>query len=444
MFTRVNVRGICGPVISAGVLLLAAAVGLQAQTDPGPRGGSAGVGGAIPGLSGSESGFFTEGQSRFQEVDTVATGLGPRFNSTSCSSCHAQPAMGGSSPANNAQVSIAPTGQLTAVASFITATGPTREARFVQNLATGLPDGGVHDLFTIVGRSDNPRGCAITQPDFPTNLTANNVIFRIPTPVFGAGLIEAIADSTILATAAATASARAALGISGHENRSGNDGSITRFGWKAQNKSLELFTGEAYNVEQGVTNEIFQNEREDNPQCATNGIPEDHINYASNQPIHAVSDVQAFSLFMRFTAPPAPVTSYGKVTAASIANGLSKFTGVGCALCHTPSMQTGPASSPALNKKTVNLFSDLMVHHMGTGLADGISQGNAAPDEFRSAPLWGLGQRLFFLHDGRTNNVLTAIQAHSSNNSEANQVVNNFNALSVSDQQDLLNFLRSL
>jgi CxxC motif-containing protein (DUF1111 family) len=383
-------------------------------------------------------------QGRFQEVEGVANGLGPRFNSTSCSSCHSQPAVGGSSPATNPQVSVAPPGQLTAVASFITTNGPVREARFVRDLSSGQPDGGVHDLFTIVGRTDNPSGCSISQPDFSTNLANNNVIFRIPTPAFGGGLLEAITDTTIKTNLAANASVKAGLGISGHVNSNGNDGTVTRFGWKAQNKSLQLFAGEAYNVEMGVTNEVFQNEREENPQCAINGSPEAQTNLDSNQPERAMSDVQAFSLFMRSLAPPAPVASYGNVTAASITNGGAKFISVGCALCHTPSLQTGLSSMAALTQQTVNLLSDLAVHHMGAGLADGVTQGTAGPDEFRTAPLWGIGQRLFFLHDGRTSDLMQAIQAHASSGSEASTVVSAFNALSVSDRQDILNYLRSL
>jgi CxxC motif-containing protein (DUF1111 family) len=274
-------------------------------------------------------------------------------------------------------------------------------------------------------------------------MAAANVIFRIPTPTFGGGLLETITDTTIKANLAANASAKAALGISGHVNTNGNDGTVTRFGWKAQNKSLQLFTGEAYNVEMGVTNQIFQNEREENPQCAINGTPEDQTTFDSNQPTRGMSDMLGFSLFMRFLAPPAPVTSYDNVTAASIANGSVKFNSVGCALCHTPSLQTGLSSTAALNQQTVNLFSDLAVHHMGTGLADGVSQGTAGPDEFRTAPLWGIGQRLFFLHDGRTSDLLQAIQAHASSSSEASAVIAAFNVLSVSDRQDVLNFLRS-
>jgi CxxC motif-containing protein (DUF1111 family) len=92
----------------------------------------------------------------------------------------------------------------------------------------------------------------------------------------------------------------------------------------------------------------------------------------------------------------------------------------------------------------VNLFSDLLVHHMGSGLADGITQGGAGPDEFRTAPLWGVGQRVFFLHDGRTSNLVEAIEAHRSKDSEANKVIDLFNRLKDREKQDLINFLRSL
>jgi CxxC motif-containing protein (DUF1111 family) len=107
---------------------------------------------------------------------------------------------------------------------------------------------------------------------------------------------------------------------------------------------------------------------------------------------------------------------------------------------------SGSSTSPsaALSNQTANLFSDLIVHHMGKGLADGITQGGAGPDEFRTAPLWGVGQRIFFLHDGRTSNLVEAIKAHKSPGSEANRVVDNFSRLNAQAQQDIINFLRSL
>jgi len=127
------------------------------------------------------------------------------------------------------------------------------------------------------------------------------------------------------------------------------------------------------------------------------------------------------------------------------------FENVGCAHCHTPSFTTGKmiasgsstVPSVALSNQPVNLFSDLLVHHMGKGLADGITQGGAGPDEFRTAPLWGVGQRIFFLHDGRTNNLVEAISAHKGPGSEANKVIERFNRLSTPEKQDLINFLRS-
>ena len=100
--------------------------------------------------------------------------------------------------------------------------------------------------------------------------------------------------------------------------------------------------------------------------------------------------------------------------------------------------------SAALSNQTVNLFSDLLVHHMGRSLADGITQGRAGPDEFRTAPLWGVGQRVFFLHDGRTSNLVEAIEAHRSKESEANKVIDHFKSLKPRERQDVINFLRSL
>jgi CxxC motif-containing protein (DUF1111 family) len=315
-----------------------------------------------------------------------------------------------------------------------------REARFKYSdfPFNRTRDGGVHGLFSIKGRSDAP-GCNLQQERF-SQFQAQNIIFRIPTPTFGAGLIEAIPDSTI----AALEDSRKPWGISGRANHSGNDGTITRFGWKAQNKSLVIFSGEAYNVEQGVSNEAFPDERVKSPGCNVNPTPEDTTNFGATSPEDVPSDVIRFSNFMRFLAPPAPVTSYGTVTAASITNGFAVFNSVGCAACHVQKLQTGNHSSPALANKTAFLYSDLLVHDMGEGLKDDVIQGGAGPREFRTAPLWGLGQRIFFLHDGRTKDLLEAIQDHRSSGSEANEVIERFGDLSRTQKQDLLNFLRSL
>jgi CxxC motif-containing protein (DUF1111 family) len=322
----------------------------------------------------------------------------------------------------------------------------------------GTPDGGVTNTFTITGR-EGADGCNLRQHNFDREIDNRNIIFRIPTPLFGAGLIEQIQDATILANQAANSSQKRDLGIrgrpnisvsgraiSGVTNRNGNDGTITRFGWKAQNVSLLLFSGEAYNVEMGITSELFQNEREQDPACQFATVPNDTQDFANADPVKLTSSpiaIQNFANFQRFLAPPTP-SSDTPGGATSIARGKSQFVSVGCALCHTPTLKTGNSTVAALRNKDVNLFSDLLVHDMGVGLADGVSQGQAGPREFRTSPLWGLGKRIFFLHDGRTSDLEVAIQAHRSDGSEANAVVRNFNNLRESQKQDLLNFLRSL
>lgn len=235
-------------------------------TDPGIRSGSPGAGKPFAtGLSIGDLAFFNiSGAPTFDEIEAVSNGLGPRFNLDSCGGCHAYPAVGGSSPpTSNPQVVRAPSiAPGNSIPNFLNINGPVRVVRMVRN-PDGTPNGGVQDIFTISGRHDSPSGCSITQPDFSN---AGNFIFRIPTPVFGAGLIQAITDTTIRNNLAADPTGlKKSLGITGHVNTSANDGTITRFGWKAQNKSLMVFAGEAYNVEMGVTNEIFPTEREESP-----------------------------------------------------------------------------------------------------------------------------------------------------------------------------------
>jgi CxxC motif-containing protein (DUF1111 family) len=454
---------------TAVALLIAAPE--KGPVDPGVRVGAMGAGGPLKGLTADETAFFDDGRARFAEIESVTggrnSGLGPRFNSNQCQSCHSQPAGGGSSPARNPLLQVARlNGARNEAPWFIASNGPVREARFKLN-SNKTPDGEVHAIFVITGRSD-AAGCNISQPNFfpPGNpLTGQggnpNIVFRIPTPVFGSGLIEAIPDSTILANMQADTSAKSQAGIYGHPNAhlsgnvnvSANDGTITRFGWKAQNKSLLLFSSEAYNVEMGVTNQLFPQERDETPGCVFNSLPEDTPNFTpayaggSNASRAVLSDVDAFTNFMRMLAPPTPAPD-----TPSTVSGRTLFLRIGCAQCHTPLMTTGKMissgsstrPSAALSNQPVNLFSDLLVHHMGQGLADGITQGAAGPDEFRTAPLWGVGQRIFFLHDGRTNNLVDAIDAHESKGSEANSVIDRFHKLKIEEEQNILNFLRSL
>ena len=472
-------------------------------------------------------------------------GLGPSFNAVSCFQCHSQPTVGGSAPGKtrgvptpgfpdgNPQVGDAPTAaQLQAVSSFITATGPVREARFPKG-ASGddsihrdpVPAGAVANLFVIKGRPDAPANCDIAQADFPTQVTNKNIIFRIPIPTFGEGFVENTADDNLegnLAVEDAIANNPnifdPVLGIKGSFNISGNDQTITRFGWKAQNKSLLIFSGEASNVEMGVTNENFPNERTDgNGSCSPNFEPEDQVvvpplNVSSNQNLNDPRDIptifnnpnfgnsgvasdissliENFAVFMRLNASPSQCNYNSGLNSSGAAQCLAldasarrgaklfgsldpTFAGsltssvadtdvntaslkpIGCVLCHSNFLRTTTSSTPEMNNAVFHPFSDFAIHTMDSGLADGVTQGNAGGDQFRTAPLWGLGQRLFFLHDGRRTGLLNTIKDHAPNAGtspanctpamgEACQVIVLFNKLSPGSQQDILNFLRSL
>jgi len=329
--------------------------------------------------------------------------------------------------------------------SFITSSGPILNARFINQPGTTTPDGNVHPLFTVTGRSD-ASGCSIAQPDFVTAAAQNNLVLRQVPPTYGDGLIEVIRNIDIVNNMNANQTIKQQLGITGHPNHSGNDGSIQRFGWKAQVRSTLLMSGGEYNVQMGVTNETFPNEMDQTSGCVFNPVPETVTNFTPGILTELFpGDAERSEYFIQWLAPPTPAPS-----TASTRNGKTQFTNAGCVYCHTTSFKTPPTSRPALGNITINLYSDLLVHHMGPGLADGLAQGQAGPDEFRTAPLWGIGQRLFFNHDGRTSDIVQAIENHFSLGngtypaSEANQSVTNFNAMSSKNQQDLVNFLRSL
>jgi CxxC motif-containing protein (DUF1111 family) len=454
-------------------------------TDPGVRAGAAGAGGALPGLNTDELNFFFGARAIFQEVNSVngsimdtdiglpthvtGTGLGPSFNGNSCAQCHIQPAVGGGSPpVTSPQVTLATLdGANNTVPPFVANGGPIREARFPFN-ADGTADGGVHDLFVIAGRTDatnQPNAntgtnttCTVPQTNFPNQIANNNIIFRIPISVFGDGLVENVGELTLAADSAAQAGAAANLGITtGRFNHEGNTGTITRFGWKAQNKSLQIFSGEAYNVEQGVSNEDFQNERTEQFQsggnnqtaaaitnCLFNATPEDHTVFedahgTNSTAVNFSSDIVNFSGFMRLSNQPTPAPATASTTA-----GLTAFLNIGCGVCHIPSHTTDASVFTNQSHRAVNAFSDFALHEMGTVLEDRVSQGQADGDDFRPAPLFGVGQRVFFLHDGRTFNLVTAIEDHASFGSEANEVIEHFNNLPAQSQQNIINFLRSL
>ena len=507
-----------GPVNAAGVPLLPTPIVNTRQ--PADAIGNEGAGQVIR-QAGPAAAFWFKTIAPFGQLASVdgavdsstgnptIRGLGPSFNGNSCFMCHAQPAIGGSSPGagtpgfqQNPQIAAAKAFQAINAedySAFITPNGPVREARFIvseNDRSRHTLDGGVHQLFTIQGRTDAPAGCIAPQPDITTQMANNNVSFRIPTPTFGLGLIENVADDDLISNAAQEHRLNPSI-QNGIVNRSGNDGTVTRFGWKAQNKSLYLFSAEAANVEMGITNEVFPNEKAPGTNCATNQFPEDETNTAfqtglnpSDVDTFVSSAIENFAAFMRFNGAPSQcdfgsgIDSSGKAVcnplSASAQNGLGMFNAIGCNVCHTQSFTTQPSNVQGLSNRTFQPFSDFALHHMGVTLADGITQGLAGPDQFRTAPLWGLGQRLFFLHDGRTSDLRQAILAHASsasvcfttaatqvftvtfplnNNvtapfnpqattlscgSEANGVVDKFNGLTTGQQQDLLNFLRSL
>jgi CxxC motif-containing protein (DUF1111 family) len=493
----------------------------SAVVDPGPDpNGIARAGDPLPGLTAAQLELFEAGVEAFREIGTVdgngdtSRGLGPRFNLNGCAGCHIFPAVGGSSGFVNPQPIVAKLdGAINdAEIPFLRSDGPIVEARFKRlmdingNFRPGRrPDGGVHALFTITGRSD-AGGCNIAQAPFKQAWLRDNVSLRIPTPVFGLGLVEAIDESTIVANSleimkaasavarntdyAAEGSAAGRLGAKismyeqlgivgrpgrGRENRSGNDSSITRFGWKAQNKSLLLFAGEAYNVEQGVTNELFPNERDEEPiplpdACKLNATPEDDTRFdelgesaaeADESPAAAfaavASDLVKFELFMRLLAPPKPACDLARPgdCTDNITRGSAVFDQIYCSACHVRQLPLGKSSIEAITQQqTANLYSDLLLHRMGSCapnrdhtpkcLADDIAQGQARGDEFRTAPLWGVGQRVFLLHDGRARDLPSAILAHKGPGSEANAVVRLYERLPTSSKQDLIDFLRSL
>jgi CxxC motif-containing protein (DUF1111 family) len=410
------------------------------------------TGDMISNLTGRERVLFRRGQEAFDRsvsvqgdsiVPDTEAGLGPYFNATSCFSCHAHPASGGSSPAINPQIRAATDqGATNRIPSFLHNSGPVLQARRKFN-SDGRRDGSVIPLFTIAGRKD-ASSCTLKQIDLDAENARGNLSFRIPTPLFGLGLIEAIPDSTIQENQTSNRERRRSLGIRGKVNRIGESGSVTRFGWKAQVLSVEEFAAEAYLMEQGVTNSMLPQKYLNPPsKCIYNALPEDHTDMFASTVPGSLSNVSLVGFFIRFLAPPL-------LKEVEVKHGQQLFMEIGCDVCHTPTMRTGRSSFAALSEQDVNLYSDLLLHHMGAKLADDIVQGQAGPDEFRTAPLWGLGSRLFFLHDGRARDLDRAIEDHFDvgapgvEPSEANRVIEEYHRLTPNDRAEILRFLRFL
>ena len=362
-------------------------------------------GGALAGLTPAEFERFRLGLDEFTEVDTPEDGLGPAFNATSCAACHNIPAIGGS-------------GTITEMRAGYR----DEEGRF-----QALGGGTLYHLFSVP-----PHTC---QPRMPEE--ANVIARRISIPLFGAGLVEAIPDETLLALE--DPGDRDGDGIRGRAARitdiaTGRE-RIGRFGWKAQQATLLAFAGDAYLNEMGITNDLFRAETalgvspEALRLCDSSSEPEDQ-----RDRLTGLRGIDKFELFMKFLAPP----PRGPIDDA-VRRGEQVFAGIGCATCHVPELGTGPSANPLFDRRPVPLFSDLLLHDIGTG--DGIEQAAATGDEIRTPALWGLRFRRPLLHDGSAANAEAAIRRHDR---EAARSRDAFAALSAADRAALLAFLRSL
>ena len=377
-------------------LALAVAFGQNAKDPPGSP---------LPGLTPTEFERFRLGLEDFTEVETAADGLGPAFNATGCSACHNVPAIGGA-------------GTITEMrAGYRDA-----EGRF-----TALEGGTLFQLFSLP-----PHNC---QPKIPPE--ANVIGRRISIPLFGVGLVEAIPDETLLALEDPDDQDRD--GISGRAARVNDVATgrtrVGRFGWKAQQATLLAFAGDAYRNEMGITNDLFPEETAlgIDPaalrKCDRAADPEDRRDRATG-----LRGIDNFESFMKFLAPAPPGPS-----GQAAGRGERVFAEAGCAACHLPELRTAPSSNPLFDRKLVRLFSDLLLHDIGTG--DGIEQGAAWGEEIRTPALWGLRLRRPLLHDGSAATPEAAILRHGN---EAARAREKFLALPEPDRQALLAFLKSL
>lgn len=361
----------------------------------------------LPGLTPVEFEEFRLGLDDFLEVETAEEGLGPAFNGTSCASCHNVPAVGGISPVAEVRAGRRlPDGSFAAVA-------PAGESLF--------------HLFSIPSHA--------CQPTIPPE--ANVIARRVPIPLFGAGLIEAIDDDTL--TVLADMQRRGRDGVSGRAavvtDRGTGERRIGRFGWKAQHATLLAFGADAYRNEMGITNDLFPTEiavgvdADRMRRCDPIPDPEDIPDPRTRR-----RGIDNFASFMRFLAP-VPPEPFDDAAAA----GEGIFAGIGCGSCHVPALTTGANVNPRLHRQVVPLYSDLLLHDIGTG--DGIAQASAAPHEIRTPALWGVRFRRPLLHDGSAATVDDAIARHGG---EADAARVRHERLSEAQRAALRAFLLSL
>ena len=332
-------------------------------------------GNPLPGLPPGQLAAFATGLEEFENEETVASGLGPIFNHVSCVACHSGPVTGGSSDI------------------VVTRFGRTVNGVFDPLTEKG---GSLLQQFAI-----DPAAREVVPPE------ANTIAHRRTTPLFGLGLIEAIPDDVIRQGALRPKPDGVVGRIADVTDITTGEKRVGRFGWKLQQATLLAFSADAYLNEMGITSRYFPKENAPNGNAVllalfdTTQDPEDEVDPATGH-----GDIDAIADYMRFLgAPPRLPLS------PSARAGEPLFAQIGCAVCHTPLLQTGPNRIGALDRKPVWLFSDLLLHDMGT-LGDGIAQGAAKPREMRTAPLWGLRASPPYLHDGRAPTVHDAIAAH--------------------------------
>ena len=361
----------------------------------------------LPGITGGDFEDFRLGLEDFTEVETVEDGLGPAFNGSSCAVCHSVPAIGGGG-----------------VVAEVRAARRNEQGEFVELAPTS---GSLFQIFSIPTHTCQP----IIPPE------ANVIARRVPIPVFGAGLVEAIPDETLLAMD--DAGDRDRDGVSGRAaivtDIATGQRRVGRFGWKAQHATLLAFASDAYRNEMGITNDLF-------PQELAFGIsPEqmklcDPIPDPEDQPDRRTRrrGIDNFEAFMKFLAPMGRGLIDDTVRA-----GEGLFASVGCAACHVPALQTGPSANPVFNRKVVPLYSDLLLHDVGT--ADGIRQEAATALEFRTPALWGVRMRRPLLHDGSAPTIEDAIGFHTN---EALPARTRFLGLPAEQRAALIAFVMSL
>ena len=386
-------------VVVASAILFGAALAAQVRT-PLP-------GDPLPGVTPVEFEEFRLGLDDFLEVETAEEGLGPAFNGASCAVCHSVPAVGGTG--SIAEVRAAKRGS---------------RGEFVALDSSGET---LFHLFSVPAHSCQP----VIPPD------ATIIARRVPIPLFGAGLVEAIPDETILGLEDPVDRNRD--GVSGRASivtdAATGQRRVGRFGWKAQHATLLSFGADAYRNEMGITNEVF-------PQEMAVGVTADRMRVCDlipepedrRDPRTGRRGIDNFASFMRLLAP----LGRGPIDEAA-RSGEQIFAAIGCATCHTPALQTGPSSSPLFHHVPVPLFSDLLLHDIGTG--DGIAQSVAAPEEIRTPGLWGLRFRRPLLHDGSAATIEDAIRRH---NGEADAARRGFDRAGAEAREALITFLRSL